>query len=301
MEGEKQQSIILATDLSEASRPAARWAQQMAALTGAKLVAVHVIETGLKSWLKGLHDLSEDPERVARYQERVADWVADASGERPAQVRVEVASHVSERLREVALQESGSLLVIAMSGKGALAKVAVGSVALELTARPPSPVAIVHPAHVALARGQLEIAAALDFSASDADALRYAAGLAHALGRQLHLLHALEAHEGLFEAEDLPPSLDPTFQRNEVSRRIDETVAAHGEILEGLAFRAHILDGSPGRALAQFAARDNVDLLVLGHHHHRGGAAAYAVSAALRTVQHMSCTVIVVPSADAKV
>ena len=289
-----EQSIILATDLSEASRPAARWAVQMAELTGAGLTAVHVIETGLKSWLKGLHDLSEDRDRMARYQERVADWVEECCGRRPDAVRVEVASYISERLREVAQETGASLLVIAMSGKGALTKVAVGSVALELTAQPPCPVAIVHPHHEELGGG-LEIAAALDFTESDTWALRYATGLSHALGRELHLLHAVEVHEGLFEADDLPPALDPNFQRQEISRRFDELIAGQAEALEDLTFRTHILEGSPSNALTNFARRDNVDLLILGHHHHTGGAAAYAVSAALRTVQHMASTVIVVP------
>lgn len=136
----------------------------------------------------------------------------------------------------------------------------------------------------------LPIAAVLhptDFSDRSAAAFHVARALARDYGATLHLLHvvpytsfaALEGASG-----DIPD------QEREAKERLHQLAAD----APGVPVETAVVLGQPGEDTVAFAAKRNVDLIVLGTHGHTGLSRLLMGSVAEHVLRHAQCPVLTV-------
>jgi nucleotide-binding universal stress UspA family protein len=290
LEGSK---ILVATDLSEHGARAAHWAHRLAGRLDLDVEVLHVIEIGFRSWLKGLHDLMEDPERRARSEERLERWFEEVIGERPAAAHIDV-GYPYRRIKEIAQERDAAILVVGMSGKGALKRLAVGSTAFELALDPPCPLALVHPDHDDPASGDLAVG--VDFSPAIDPAISLAVDLGHLLGSRLHLVHSsTNPSSPVFDLEEIPEELRGDSVEAMARAEMQQVVERHEFELGDIEYLIHIRESSAARGLVEFAREKGIGTFVLGHHHHIGGEAAIFTSVALKVLQKMENTILIAP------
>jgi nucleotide-binding universal stress UspA family protein len=136
-----------------------------------------------------------------------------------------------------------------------------------------------------------KILAPTDFSEISLKALDEAADFAKRLGAQLHVLHVCPLLMYALAPEVVPD--DPEFERKlkeKLAARLEETAqrlrARGGEI------HTLLVDGSPGREIAEVAAQRGFDLIVLATHGRTGLSRFTLGSVAERTVRSSSVPVL---------
>ena len=136
-----------------------------------------------------------------------------------------------------------------------------------------------------------------DFSEPSDAALEYATTLAADLGASLHLLHVFEdpyLTGGAFAAEmyaPVPPDLrERLFE--EAKAHLRERVEAHGD--GHVPPTAEVYTGPTAKAIADYAASEHIDLIVIGTHGRGGMAHLLLGSVAERVVRTAPCPVLTV-------
>ncbi len=277
--------IVVATDLSPGAEPAARWGANLGRLTGWPVHAAHIIEIGFESWWRNRYDVLVNEGSMAAARARVAQWFEDATGAAPAGVEIRV-SDCHAGLTEVVEALGASVLAMAPTGKNALVQAVAGSRVQELAARPPCPLAVVHPEQHDLGT-EARIAVAVDFSHPASEALRVAANLAAAAGAALHLVHVVAVPDvpalpSLFEGEDLAVV-------EEAERALAGLAVPYDRV------QREVVMGGPAEALSAYVAREAIDLLVVGRTGHRSVIADVLGSTPRALIRHLPCTVMVAP------
>jgi nucleotide-binding universal stress UspA family protein len=137
--------IMHATDFSRASRPAFKWALELARANRGQLLVVHVVTPPtLALPPEGYvpptlyQDLEASARREARKRLDALVGQARRAGVRTSAVLLEGVPH--ERVARAARSKRADLLVIGTHGRGGLAKLFLGSVASRLVALTPRPV-----------------------------------------------------------------------------------------------------------------------------------------------------------------
>jgi nucleotide-binding universal stress UspA family protein len=281
-------NIVVATDLSEGAVPAARWAATVAAAMGGHVVVAHIVEISLKSWLGARYDILVDAEKRAALEGKVRDWYQQATGEAPAAVDVRV-NTCFNGLSEAVSAHGASLLVMAPTGKGAIARVVVGSRVQDLASRPPCPLVV-----VASAERPKRVAVATDFSPAAGQAITAAAGLAHRVGAELFVTHVAEVPDlPAFEEDLFADSFEAFFQEATESLK----TATEGV---GVTAQQVVLKGRAEVALDDFAQQHSIDLLVLGQTGHDSVLGDLLGSVPRSLIGRMPCSILVVPTGAEK-
>jgi nucleotide-binding universal stress UspA family protein len=252
---ESFKTIMLATDLSDASCGALRYATQLAGILSAKLLLVHVVDpnavpqlTGPKhSTLCGLIDAAEDElQRTAIALSH--DLIRYATIVRLGPIRETLLQLIGER--EV------DLLVIGTSGKGYKNGEGLGSVAEMLLRAMPCPVLTVGRSVRQDAFEATHLRRVLfptDFSDISYGALNYAEYLTHYISGQLLLLH-VEEGVARFVA---PESLGERAIFEAMVKKIDDPAIVAEYIFRG---------GPPASTIVTVATEKHVDFIILGVH-----------------------------------
>jgi nucleotide-binding universal stress UspA family protein len=138
-------TILVGWDGSEHAEHALAWAAQHARQTGGWLVLVHVVHPGaLQPAASGLSpDLVED--QRGAMESALQDELRDAARRHDPEAVIEVipASSPAEALLEAAVRHDASLLCLGARGKGAVARLLLGSVADQIARRSEIPVVLV--------------------------------------------------------------------------------------------------------------------------------------------------------------
>lgn len=147
---EPRETILCAVDFSGDSFAALVWACRQSALTGARLVLLHVVHDPASSpgfyrrvrseWLQPMVDVAED-----MMAEFLGNFRAE-NGDLPALGRLEtrlVRGLPAGRIVEVARDEAADLVVIGSRGRTGLPHVLLGSVAERVVQMAPVPVTVV--------------------------------------------------------------------------------------------------------------------------------------------------------------
>jgi nucleotide-binding universal stress UspA family protein len=195
--------ILVATDGSEVSREAVRFATRLAKALGGGLVLVHVVSPSANL---------EEAEALLRAAKADA-----AAGSVPVKTRVEVGAPAESILR-IGRETGADMLIVGTHGRKGVARLFLGSIAESLAKSAPVPVAVVRTFdQTAGDMGPLLVPT--DFSEGAAHAARAAAVLARKLGSRLVLLHVLP--------EVVPPKGedDPAVVRRETDRLRREAAA----------------------------------------------------------------------------
>ncbi|MFU8805875.1 MAG: universal stress protein [Bradymonadaceae bacterium] len=294
-------TIMLATDLSEEARGAADWAFEWASgqdTDPVKIVVVHVITTDELALRRVVYNVSDD-EHLEAIQEEVIEWLAP---HRREDVDIEIAVYAGSPIRELrrASEEHGpSWLVLAMSGKGFLGKLFLGSTASRIAHDPPCPTFIHHPDGIDSKTPH--VIAAMDFSETSAKAALGAARVAKLMGGRLSLVHVIELPKmvpSLAESTIHPQSISKHIEDSTTWAReqLAEFVAGHPGDFVNLATTLEVLPGYPAHELIAFARAEGGDILVLGNAGRSALGNFLMGSVATRVVQDMPCTILIFPA-----
>ena len=141
------------------------------------------------------------------------------------------------------------------------------------------------------------IVAAIDFSETSDDALRVASALACSLGSTLHLLHVIpDARQQAWSVE--APGLDFSALQQESIADAEHVLATRTLPAETPVANVvrRVISGLPAaREIAQYAATNNADLIVVGTHGYGPVRRLVLGSVADRLVRLAPCPVLMVP------
>lgn len=281
-------NILLATDLSEHCGNAARWAQQFKELVGARRVIVeHVIELSVASWLTSAMETLENVEKRAEAEKKVAAWYEEHAGAPPDEVILRAGSCLAQLTEVVEGFEGETLLVVSMSGKGALTRFFLGSTAHALASQPPCPLAVVHPEHTMI-KTTVPVVTGTDLSRNAERVVRYASDVATTLGVPLEIVHAYGP----------PTSPLVSLEARETQQTTQKTVAkivGQTRELQGTDFNVRVLFDNPDEAIVNHARQLDADLIVLGHSGETLFVQSVLGSVAQKVLNHMPCSMIIVP------
>ena len=260
--------VVAGADGSERASEAVRQASLLAAAVHAQLILVHVIED---------RPIEEgEPERALE----AAAATARGAGADP-ETRF-LTGDAAEALVGEAEREGADLLCVGPDSGLLGGAIRFGHVAARLLRDARCSVLIARPAGD---RFPGQIACAVDGSEASVLTAVAAAGIAQATGADLRLLHVVPVFRGRNEEwtlgpeEESPPELEPSVK----------AVSALG-----LTPIREMAMGRPEHTLVRVAARDEVDLVVVGHRGVSGMTRRLLGSVSEHVAQHAPCSVYVV-------
>ena len=297
--------ILAATDLSDGSIPALRWAfdyahhlelvdidVELTVLHAAQARYPQVLDTELRL---------EKPENREELRREVENWTWRAANQTETEFDVEIlAGRPDKELRVAAERHQADWLAVGMAGHGALAKLVVGSSAERLAHGPPCNLAICHP-RTATSRDSPTFVVGIDFTDACARALEQAATVTRQLGGLLHIAHVVE-----------PPTYEAypfdTFGEGEIrdmeeligkmQEELDGFIEEHEDLLEDVQWASRTLTGYPTRELVGFADEDDLDGVFLGTAG-RSAVGDFLIGSVSRgVVKHMPCSIYLTPPVD---
>jgi nucleotide-binding universal stress UspA family protein len=182
------QNVLVATDFSDASTHALKWAAAITEANDAHLVVVHAVASDphLPIPLDTL-PLSLDRD-LAAAQRNMQTLVSGQLSANLSHEEILERGSVADVVEDVLQQKSIDLLIVATHGRTGLKKVVLGSLAEELFRRASCPVLTVGPG-VAPIQPIRRVLFATDFGPSSVQALPYAVDFANQYGGELTLLN----------------------------------------------------------------------------------------------------------------
>jgi nucleotide-binding universal stress UspA family protein len=291
------QKVLVAIDLSEASRTPLRYAASLASRLGASLTALYVAPR------YGSHEpfpafpsaAALDPARLQALEGEVRGFVEADTGPQPVEVVVRDGDPADEIL--AAAGDPGfDLVVLGTHGRRGFERWSLGSVTDRVARRSERPLVAVPPqAGTPTAARML---CALDLSDASAVVLAYAAALALQLQARLMVLHVAE---GSHWYDPWPISgVDPEAVRRLVAetaeKRAAELVARH--VPAGVPVEVRIAFGVASRQIER-AAAEQADMVVLGVQSTRGIDRLFFGSTAQHVLRAGVCPVLLVRHAPA--
>ena len=148
--------------------------------------------------------------------------------------------------------------------------------------------------------GFTRILAPSDFSSHSHEALRYACGLAERFGAELHVIHVLSEIVPTGPDPLLMPVMPPQFYEED-EKRAAETLKDQIKPDWGTpgSVKTAVCWGAPAEAIVDYAAENQVDLLVIATHGRTGLSHVLLGSVAERIVREAPCPVLSIRSAPA--
>ncbi len=291
----KGSSIILATDLSETAKAAARWAYHFAQKRDVSVIVSHVIRISVGNWAKGEYDVLDEPELMEKAEDRVASWYEEATGGVPDRVEVLV-GHPSVQLEDTVDDHEAEMLVLSVSGKGSWERLLLGSTARNLANDPPCPMVLVEPDHTELQKPP-RIGVGLDFSDNSVRAANFATDLANTIGAELDFIHVdTEPTIDALDDQDLPDEFSHEKRFDWAEQEMSKLISGLGDRLEGVDYETHCIQEKPAKGLVEFARNEDLDLLVVGRSGHSKFIATVMGSVLLKVLQSVPATTIIVPN-----
>lgn len=296
----KGSTIVLATDLSDSSAEAARWAHAAGAHHQLPVTVVHVISISAANWATGAYDVLEEPELMANLRADLKKWYREKTGGEASDTQVLV-GHIPIQLQTKLPELNAAMLVMATSDKSRWRKFLLGSTAQAMAQKPPCPVILVRPddaEHTTTMPGAGEIAVGVDFSPTSARALAFSAAQSRATNSKLHLVHVGRSPMFMSGLEHLPDDLITTDYQEWAEAAMEEFVEKNAGALKDTDFQAHVLKDYPSQGLIEFTRQNPVELLVVGRAGHSALFSDSVGDVLLKVLQSIPTTTCVVPIAQ---
>ncbi len=271
------ETIVVATDLSEASSSALHYAQAVAQVHKARVIITHVIDPVGYAFASGVPvALGQDKAAIEEIY-RMEDETRRKGIPVHSQVETGV---ICDRILQSVMDARADLLILGTRARTGAGRAALGTVARQILARTPCPVLTVprgSERHFPRGGGWQRVVIATDFSVASLEALAYAHRCAF---DQLNVVHA-----------------EPCRDDRE-----------HAACMERLRFLApfneqhtvpveHIVDcGEAADLIIRESARMNADLVVLGAPIEELQEKDFASSTVLKVISDVHCPVMCVPS-----
>lgn len=277
-------SVLVGTDLSDASFSAIRQGAAWAKLHGAALVVAH-IHTGI----------SVTKPDAARWHAAVEKTVTDLT-DYPSEVVVGSGSAHAELL-ELASARDVELVVVGASGGGSLKQVLFGSTAASVARYADCPVLVARPSPEA---GPIVVGT--DFSESVTPALALARAEADLRGVELVLVHSMFEPSSPLDLLGPIVASAPALPSDAVAERRDAATTTLNTLLSahGGRGRALVVEDDPAAALPVEAEKLEASLIVVGTHGRTGFARMAMGSVAEAIAQRAPCSVLVARSTRAR-
>lgn len=293
--------VVVATDLSDASRPALERGRAHAQAVGAPLLVCHVVLDVFRS-----HPLVPNPAEnalvlganvLARAATLVTDQVSSVLGSGAAnEVRVSVESGTPEEeiVRLAEANESSLIVVGAKPREGA--RLLLGHVAERVVRYAHTSVLVARPGKPT---GKLLVTT--DFSDGSLPALAVAGEIARSMGTEATLLHVAKPPSSALPSALMP--LGDTWMPPSKAA-LEELDRLGLKTLEGLAkqhglTRFEQVEGDPADVIVERARALDVEMIVMGSRGRRGLARLVLGSVAEKVIRHSETSVLVARASDA--
>ena len=285
--------IYVATDLSEASASAARWAQNVKGTLGANVTVAHVVEVSVSNWFTSAMDTFEDHQHVEKAKENIRAWYKDATGADPDDVDIRMGSPAKQIGEIAGVNPKTAILVMSSTGKGALQRLFLGSTVARVAANPVCPLIVVHPEHESFEPNK-SVVVGTDFSPMADYAVDASVGLAQMLHSPLHIVHANPAPPVLvFDGADVPVESLQASALSWSQSMMSTLTERLGTLPDGLTTEISV--ELPVTALVAAVKAKHAGLLVVGHSGESELMQHVLGSTAQRCLTEMPCTLAIMP------
>lgn len=291
------QKVLVATDLSEASRTSLGYAAALSRRLNASLTALYVSprDASYQPFPTFPSEATLDPTRRQGLEDEVRRFVESAAGAQPVEVVVRDGDPADEILAAAA-ESTFDLVVLGTHGRRGFERWSLGSVTDRVARRLEGSLLTVPP-H-ARPPAAFRMLCALDLSDASAEVLAYAAGFAERLEGRLLVLYVAE---GSHWYDPWPISgVDQDAIRRAVAgsaeRRLAELVARH--VPHAVPSEVRVTFGRAHREIERIAS-DQVDVVVLGLPSTRGIDRLFLGSTAQHVLRAGTCPVLLVRHAPA--
>lgn len=269
------QNILCATDFSECSQNAFRYALRLSRYFEAQLFLQHTVSLSAASFMEGangqaMHQALGAVRQDARRNMR--SFITDG-GATPSEVTMVLNDgDIREQLLQTISKEKIDLVVIGTHGRQGVNRLLLGSIAEHVIHESIAPVLVVSQpvtvfGHVEIGRS-LElrtILLATDFSPNAGRALTYALRWASEWGGKVVLFHAVEqVPSAMKDIVDLFPEFNPYFEKQvtESWGRIRRLVP--NELKQRCEVVYEIRHGNPKQEILKVAEEKHADIIVMG-------------------------------------
>lgn len=255
------QRILIASDLSEASRCALRAAISLAKACLASIEGIYV-------------DVARFPSFTAHGTESRADLLSRFDTFFPAELypksrkEVVLGQSVTQEIVSYAVNHECDLIVLGSHGHSVVERLLLGSVTQQVTRMSPVPVLVVH--NFPQDEGHFDrVLVPTDFSDAAMRALEYGVRFARLLKADLHYIHvadlpALEEVHARYLANKI--QIPETCELN-VDTVLEQTLKPFG--FEG-SVKITTLSGDPSREILHYIESQQIDWVVMGTHGRKG-------------------------------
>jgi universal stress protein E len=286
--------IVAAIDFSNSSPLVLRHALRASEMSGAPLVAVHVLDESRIDFILSSRATSLDPVVLKdQAREKFNRLAADEAPGCNVTFRVEIGKP-AEGIARVLEEVSASLLVI---GANDLTKKRLGSVAARCVRTAPCDVLVLRDWH---GGDFTKIVVCNDFSATASRAIASGAALAASHGASLQIVNVIyppkmDSWGAVLEHRQDSPTTYAEDCHARANGMMERSIAPHLEALGGIDWEALVLEGqSSAAAITSHVARTDADLVVLGTHGHSKLASYFIGTNAERLLQDLPVSVMAV-------
>ncbi|MFZ2874029.1 MAG: universal stress protein [Phycisphaerales bacterium] len=294
-------SVLAATDFSPCSLVALREAARIAAWSGARLAAVHVIDTAVVIEVEAALSPLQESISTAMVRDAEQAWAGFAAdlpdpGGQPLRLQVFINNRLVGILR-AARENKADLLVLGAAGDHG-ADVGIGSIARACVRKSMTDVLVVRDSRSGSPGSPFRcIVAAVDFSATSLRALQRAAQYASRDGSMLHVLHVFSAPRYGVHYSSPTPLAQPHQQQHRDShqRSLQDFAAPVLNAHPGLRSSLAVFDHAGHRSgIVGFACSVSADLIVLGTRGRTNLRDVLLGSTAERALRDTPCSVLAV-------
>lgn len=289
-------SILVPVDFTPCSRAALQEALRLAAATGAKVSAFHVIDTLIVTELEeatSTHHsrVNESVREGARGAWEAFARTIDGAANLPFEVVIE------ERTRAIvdAAKRAGADLLVLGAFGTRRANVGVGTVATTAVRHAPCDVLLVRDTHAGPFH---DVIACVDFSPTSGRAVEYARVLAERDGARVHALHLFEPPWRRLHYRAPTFGTDPAFQkqyRDRLRGMVQEFCAARTQGAAKLELHHELFEWHGHRSgIVAYAEMLGADLLVLGTRGRTSVRDLVLGSTAERVLAEATCSILAV-------
>jgi len=273
----KFKTIVVATNLSDTTSSALKYAQALARLHQSTLVVVHVVDPLGYAFPNGVPSALAADEAARQEFARIEEETRHQGI--PIHSVIE-SGIVCERILQAVRDHQADLLVLGTRARTGAGRAALGTVARQLLAKSPCPILAISPdAEDSLpwAGHWRRVLAATDFSTASLAALHTAHRIAHAQFLALHVSPGTNGHTCSNCLERLR-FLAPFNESHTVP--VEHVVAS----------------GDSGKVIADHARKFHADLVVLGSPENELTEEDFPSSTVLQVISNVRCPVLCVPS-----